>query len=60
MNKCNKKLFAATVKCTLNQLKEQKALHIIDAVQIAQKSIHSYFKGKNKDLEIKDPSNTKT
>ena len=48
MNKCNKKLFTATVRKTLKQLKEQKPLDINDAVKIAQKAIHSNFKGKKR------------
>ena len=48
MNKCNKKLFTATVRKTLKQLKEQKPLDINDAVKIAQKTIHSNFKGKKR------------
>ena len=48
MKKCNKKLCTATVKKTLKELKEQKPLDINDAVKIAQKTIHSNFKGKKR------------
>lgn len=47
-NKCNKKLFTATVRKTLKQLKQQKPFDINDAVKIAQKTVHTDFKGKKR------------
>ena len=52
MNNCNKKLFTATVRKTLKQLKEQKPLDINDAVKIARRVINKSLKGKKSKVVI--------